>query len=554
MPDKKIRYRPPLVNNEPVRDNTYVYRPPARSMEELILEQQKEDIKNRYNNHPDAKYWDYKNQVGRNIGNLVKGAAKVSEDMILPAAATAASVSMAGPQAISGLGAITTKQMLGLAAKGMAGGAAMDHMYQQSGGQFLGNALDVGNPIAREALNMVSPGMLAGGYSAVSPQRMARLKPRVGNTTDDVVRKNLQDLNYAKEYYSKYNYEIPDNIAEIAMDSKATDETIQRLVNQHNTFVRGVSTNWDEIGKRNPEILRHLEGKGIDWKNNPQVAAEYMATHVPIKTGYGRAGLNSHIFKAGKDGIYTSNSIPTAEGYTYGDGFIVKAKRPTDFSSKNRVKWIDDNKLEYFENEIPFDKIKRRGLLPKYVVKGDKNILKTEYIYSQNNKLYNLNQNIDQFLKEKPRNRISIDGEYSYPGGKLEGDVIHEDVIRIDKEIRNKYMEKIWPLIEKGKDNQIRQLDKAMEDEIYTSIMDYMSKYKFFDPINRYAHYIHIGTPGQKLLEPIESIRITPDIWKNKSRAHTNVYSRGLSAGTLMPFAMRTSQYKWKKNESGSDK
>ncbi|HNQ21352.1 MAG TPA: hypothetical protein PKI46_09850, partial [Bacteroidales bacterium] len=168
----------------------------------------------------------------------------------------------------------------------------------------------------------------------------------------DDITKNLKDLEYAKNYYSKYGYSIPENLAEIAKDSKLTDEIIQGLVNQHNTFVRGVSTNWDEIAKKNPEILRHLEGKGIDYINNPQAAAEYMSTHVPIQTGYGRAGLNENVFREGKDAIYTSNSIPTAEGYTYGDGYIVKVKRPTDFSSKNRIDWINSNELDYFEDNL----------------------------------------------------------------------------------------------------------------------------------------------------------------------------------------------------------
>jgi len=31
---------------------------------------------------------------------------------------------------------------------------------------------------------------------------------------------------------------------------------------------------------------------------------------------------------------------------------------------------------------------------------------------------------------------------------------------------------------------------------------------------NPYAHYLHIGTPGEKILEPVKSWEITPDIWK----------------------------------------
>ena len=83
----------------------------------------------------------------------------------------------------------------------------------------------------------------------------------------DIVANNLRDLEYAKNYFSKYGYDIPTNLSEIAQDSKLTDETIQGLVNQHNTFARGVSTNWAVVGKNNPEILKHLERQG--WITHP---------------------------------------------------------------------------------------------------------------------------------------------------------------------------------------------------------------------------------------------------------------------------------------------
>jgi hypothetical protein len=50
-----------------------------------------------------------------------------------------------------------------------------------------------------------------------------------------------------------------------------------------------------------------------------------MSTHVPINTGYGRASLSGKFLK-GQDAIYTSNSMNTAEGYTYGNGYITKLK------------------------------------------------------------------------------------------------------------------------------------------------------------------------------------------------------------------------------------
>ena len=410
------------------------------------------------------------------------------------------------------------------------------------------------------------------------------IKPvsKVVGKTDDVV-ENLKHLEYAKNYYSKYGYDIPENLEEIAKDSKLTDEIIQGLVNQHNTFVRGVSTNWDEIAKKNPEILRHLEGKGIDYINNPQAAAEYMSTHVPIQTGYGRAGLNENVFREGKDAIYTSNSIPTAEGYTYGDGFIVKVKRPTDFSSKNRIDWIENNKLDYFEDNLKnapkeikdkflkmTDERYAKEIEPKYFDKDGnwKNgkVLQKELNYDN----WVLEQEIRQELGlsvEKQHNLLKHEGsnktnlnkildEDTYPDlfiGKLDiqnKDFHLKNLDEITKTIGKKYNTIRFNLENKlsdlPSDSQLRgQLIQDINNtrinaikEVKTEQLNYLKKNfpKELNEVDRYAHYLHIGTPGQKLLEPIEAIRITPDIWKNKSRAHTNVFSKGLSAGSLIPF------------------
>ena len=54
----------------------------------------------------------------------------------------------------------------------------------------------------------------------------------------------------------------------------------------------------------------------------------------------------------------------------------------------------------------------------------------------------------------------------------------------------------------------------------------------------KYAHYIHIGKPGDKVLDVVDSRRVTPDTFKNKSRAHTNTYSKGLSAGAFTGLAI----------------
>ena len=444
------------------------------------------------------------------------------------------------------------------------------------------NNANIGEDIVTDPLNLVGVGL----FGKLSKADKVIDATKAGSKTIskiNEVSENLKHLEYAKNYYSKYGYDIPKNLAEIAKDSKLTDETIQGLVNQHNTFVRGVSTNWEVIGKKNPEILRHLEGKGIDYINNPQAAAEYMSTHVPIQTGYGRAGLNENVFREGKDAIYTSNSIPTAEGYTYGDGYIVKVKRPTDFSSKNRIDWINSNKLDYFEDNLKTapkeikDKFLKlteeryiKEIEPKYFDKNGnwKNgkVLQKELNYDN----WKMEQEVRQELGlsvEKQHNLLKHEGsnktnlnkildEDTYPDlfiGKLDiqnKDFHLKNLDEITKTIGKKYNTIRFNLENKlsdlPSDSQLRgQLIQDINNtrinaikEVKTEQLNYLKKNfpKELNEVDRYAHYLHIGKEGDKLLEPIEAIRITPDIWKNKSRAHTNMFTKGMSAGSLIPF------------------
>jgi hypothetical protein len=104
---------------------------------------------------------------------------------------------------------------------------------------------------------------------------------------------------------------------------------------------------------------------------------------------------------------------------------------------------------------------------------------------------------LDKFIKSKGKDVMSS------KKGTPEGEKLYQDIIDLQKNnlTDNK------PLLE--------YLQKNHPD--------------FFEP-DRYAHYIHLGTPGEKILQPIKSWEITPEIWKNKSRAHTNKYTKKLSA------------------------
>jgi hypothetical protein len=440
--------------------------------------------------------------------------------------------------------------------------------------------------------------------------------------------KNLEDLKYAKNWAKEYGYKLPENLERISQSKELTDRTIRGLMDRHNTFTRGVSTNWKFLEEKNPEILRHLEGKGFDLtsEEGTKKAAEYMATHIPIETGYGRASLNKSIFDKGMDGLYTSNSIPTAEGYTYGDGFIVKAKKPTNFTSVNRRDWVDNNQFDYMtslkkdkqelQKSFMFTNSTSEDIsnLEMHYGKENANIIKNWYddIHKKEielRKKYNINntgegnysinhivgkklddsdyasgkfdeivknhkENVSKFThelieyksktqKEVVKNFVSNDSHVlksilkteHYPGKPEEffqvgnKDIglgkIHSDIIpnlglssRETDRLKNDIIGFTEGFRKKGWDTK----------KISENLKEYLKDQYQNDP---YAHYIHLGTPGEKVLEPVWSKRITPEIWKNKSRAHTNTYSKGLTAASVIPVMMATSSLNKKEFKKG---
>lgn len=476
---------------------------------------------------------------------------------------------------------------------------------------------------AEHAINALDAAVYVMGAGELADMAYNTIKNKLTTSAEKeivkTISKNLEDLNAAKEFANKYGYQLPENLERISQSNELTDRTIRGLMDRHNTFVRGVSTNWEEISKRNPEILRHLEGKGIDWQNNPKAAAEYMSTHIPINTGYGRASLNQNVFEKGLEGLYTSNSIPTAEGYTYGQGYITKVKKPTDFSSLNRQDWINLNQPSYYEHDLPGEntfKINNEVVTPLnsglelgtlYRVKDYKNIsefknkvlldlenqaelmkdriqkispdrsgfLKTSQdsynnIINKINKIKNQNWeeadiNFDKnILKTEHYNADKSFGESYGDFGYVAEDIANKlsassddaathskNLIDIVKDVAKKNNEKISTLLDKVdklsnknnlstfEKNKIRNLKEQItnlrwdsKNKVSIAQKQYLNEnFPGWELLkDRYAHYIHLGTPGEKVLEAIKSFEITPEIWKNKSRSHTNRYTKGLSA------------------------
>lgn len=417
------------------------------------------------------------------------------------------------------------------------------------------------------------------GISGIKKALGKRYKEVPTITTPIDVSRNLEDLNAAQKFAEQYGYELPANLERISQSNVLTDRTIRGLMDRHNTFVRGVSTNWEELAKRNPEILRHLEGKGFDLstKEGTKAAAEYMATHIPINTGYGRASLDTEVLnEKNMEGLYTSNSIPTAEGYTYGQGYITKVKKPTNFSSSNRQDWINKNNPSYVDEDefrhINYYNTEELGDYalgifrnenPKYITLDEKlNAVKKRFDRLTKNLDLNNSKQVE-YLKDLTEDFEKIN-KFKNVLGKSKYDL---NLIRTERSkeptdpfafLQRKegsaegllYFLKAHPYQEKMKEihrlgesltkyswdkqqlirDQIDALTKETSKIYKEAIQDYMKMYHpDYDPVNRYAHYIHLGTPGQKVLEPIKSWEVTPEIWKNKSRSHSNSYSKKLS-------------------------
>ena len=169
--------------------------------------------------------------------------------------------------------------------------------------------------IVTDPLNFVDIGLVNKLSKTNKITNVTKVGNKVLNKVDDIT-KNIKDLEYAKNYYSKYGYDIPENLAEIAKDSKLTDETIQELVNQHNTFLRGAPN-------------------------------EHMATTIPDKS-YGLRKGTEELINENTNALYITNSAERAKYFAGKNSPYIIRKKNIDFTSKNRIDWIEKNNPENY--------------------------------------------------------------------------------------------------------------------------------------------------------------------------------------------------------------
>lgn len=159
----------------------------------------------------------------KGVGNILEETAKP----IIKAGAVASSMAMAAPQAVA-LGVEGTIPLLGLSAKGIAGGMAMDYLYGKVGGQLPGDILNIQNPVGRFAANMISPGLLS-GTSSITQKGIVNKKigikinnkiktlNKTVNKTDDIVKPIASSMDDVSKTFkseldwANWNKEVPDN-------------------------------------------------------------------------------------------------------------------------------------------------------------------------------------------------------------------------------------------------------------------------------------------------------------------------------------------------------
>ena len=235
--------------------------------------------------------------------------------------------------------------------------------------------------------------------------------------------------------------------------------------------------------------------------------------------------------------------MPTAEGYTYGQGYAVKAKRPTDFSSANRQDWIaaNDYPISYGFKNSPFgvgtvksDYAKRipTSLRDVAYAAGDPSIIQNAI--KKSDEAYELATERNLKLREEYVNRIMD---------------MRRNAIQNDPNYKGSYWDYKMPLKDRAKEAYYNTLMNLSHLSAEASVippvvgglldrrnMAALGKNLFspiFGEMDPYAHYVIKGTPGEKVLDPIRSTQITPEMWSNKSRAHVGKYSRGLTRREL---------------------
>ena len=512
------------------------------------------------------------NQFVRTVPLIVAGAAGARA---LPSIMAGLNAPMAGVAGLTGNN-IMNAGFAYEAAKNLPNvGRSIKTAYQNP---TLGNIGDATAETALTALNALP-------FAAEASRGVAPLANEIKSAfTLTGPQRNLKDLKYAKKVYGPLGYQIPENLERIAQSDVLTDRTVRGLVNRDNSVYRGVNVDLEALKERlvrSNKLFSKFSGKppqeAIDQYdvlignlkkanvdvNNPEEIAKYMATHIPAETGAGRAYLDPDVMKKkGISGLYTSNSKGTAEGYTYGEGYVVKAKKPTDFSSSSRKAWIDNNIPDiqtgkdykysrFFPKPITWKtdyQINDSRSLANYREKLGRQKLEADYPSTPTE--YNgetwdaIHPEVRKFNDRRDQLRNIAEEEYNLAADpykeklftvedrlkrrsenyKLNNTSMFKRVLNVPAVIKDLMIEGYYG----GKVSRLNQKNADAWND--ATLATYLEKYpelaNAYPEVNPYAHYINIGKPGEKVLEAMSTRKITPETWKNKSRGHQGEYFR----------------------------
>lgn len=385
-----------------------------------------------------------------------------------------------------------------------------------STGQKMGRSWTEGAGLANQALiGELGGAAVMKGVGYVAPKIATQIKRTVTNYNDSKLLNN---------FASEYGYKTKLN--PYLSRSKKIDKTYKNLLDQHNTYARGVSTNWDKV---TPEVLTALDKAGINYKSNPKAAAEYMATHIPGETGYGRVGTD-HLLNDDIGSIYTSNSLGTAEGYTYGDGYVVKVKNPTNYSAQSRSDWIKSNNSEHYINDV-----NKSNLKPGIIIKTEYNKFLDRPLESNADMqtFFSTNKFNNKKLKHDTAYKLSNELDDLSNKSKLQFNIDNEVNNKRRKELLDKYANNIETDAESEELDYLNKVyHKNVNDRkanLRESQILHLKNTVGLPEINPYAHYIKLDRPGNKVFDVVDSYQINPENYVNKSRAHSGEYSSGLT-------------------------
>lgn len=396
----------------------------------------------------------------------------------------------------------------------------------------------VNNYIGTNDTKYLKEGAIYAGMEAM-PYAVQKLIARYGpsimyNLNMSPEYRNLRANNYMYKRLAGRGYDLPTpyELKQISKSQAATDANIRKYMDQHNTFLRGVETDWDRAkkikdaafgeGAFDRDVAELRRRTGIDIYKDEEAAARYMATHIPPDTGNGRVAANL-IRDDALSPIYTSNSTATAETYTKGNGYVVTVKRPTDYSSSNRKKWVKRNLFQY-ENGMSAASRHAKGKNP--IIRTERMEAKPDDIISNYtagktvalNKLSKSDKS--KYKKVVKELNSAVKGLRKELKSNIRG---MNPAERADAELKND-MEVFKRISKILKDNNVNGASSEFDGIVRTLNQ-------------RYAHYLIFGREGEKVLADISARKVTGPV--DKRYLHMGEASDGYSKAGITPLILK---------------